>query len=220
MPSPFPGMNPYLEQPESWHDFHCSFFPVSTATLVPQVRPKYIVKLNRRLYRESVGGVVDEERKNFAQIEDRETREVITVIELLSPSDMDDAQDRSHYLAKRELNLGSTAHFIEIDLLRGGRHPPLHGRPDCDYCVSLSRADERSRLDVWPFRLRDRLPVIPVPLRAPDADVILDLKAVLDRVYDAAGYEDYIYSGSPVPPLSPDDQRWAEELLTSANHPT
>ena len=27
MPSPFPGMNPYLEQPDVWHDFHQGFIP-------------------------------------------------------------------------------------------------------------------------------------------------------------------------------------------------
>ena len=27
MPSPFPGMNPYLEQEDAWHDFHESFMP-------------------------------------------------------------------------------------------------------------------------------------------------------------------------------------------------
>ena len=25
MPSPFPGMNPFLEQDDVWHDFHATF---------------------------------------------------------------------------------------------------------------------------------------------------------------------------------------------------
>jgi hypothetical protein len=59
------------------------------------------------------------------------------------------------------------------------------------------------------LRLRERLPVIPIPLRAPDSDARLDLQEALHRLYDAAGYEDYIYSGAPQPPLHPDDAAWA-----------
>ena len=43
------------------------------------------------------------------------------------------------------------------------------GRPECDYSVMVSRAEKRRAADFWPIRLRDRLPVIPIPLRPPDA---------------------------------------------------
>ena len=44
--------------------------------------------------------------------------------------------------------------------------------------------------------------MIPVPVRSPDADARLDLQAVLDRIYDDAGYADYIYEGTPRPKLA------------------
>jgi hypothetical protein len=44
MPSPFPGMNPYLEQDDAWHDFHEKFLPAIAERLVPQVRPNYMTK--------------------------------------------------------------------------------------------------------------------------------------------------------------------------------
>src|SRR4051794_15353123 len=50
MPSPFPGMNPYLEQDDAWHDFHEKFLPAVAEALVPQVRPGYIVKLDEHVY--------------------------------------------------------------------------------------------------------------------------------------------------------------------------
>ncbi len=50
MPSPFPGVNPYLEQPSAWHDFHYSAIPLMRARLTPQVRPKYIAKVEATLY--------------------------------------------------------------------------------------------------------------------------------------------------------------------------
>jgi hypothetical protein len=246
-------MNPFLEQPDAWHDFHERFCPAVAEALSPQVRPKYIAKIDEHVYLHELSAeerrfagradvaisrriedptgaasglkasaapafgsvllAVDEERLGYVRILDRETREVVTVIELLSPSNKDTGQDRSQYLGKQERVLNSDVHLVEIDWLRGGRRPPIDGLPDCDYHVMVSRAETRPKVELWPFRLRDPLPTIPIPLRAPDRDAVLDLKAILDRVYDAAGYEDYIYSGTPVPPLSSADWLWAEELF-------
>jgi len=61
--------------------------------------------------------------------------------------------------------------------------------------------------------LRDRLPVIPIPVRAPDSDAQLDLQAVLHQVYDDGGYADYIYEGAPKPRLTDEDADWARQLL-------
>ena len=68
-------------------------------------------------------------------------------------------------------------------------------------------------MSLWPLGLRDPLPTIPIPLRAPDPDARLDLQAVLHRAYDAAGYEDYIYAGTPEPPLDPEIAAWARRFL-------
>src|SRR4051794_30442956 len=50
MPSPFPGMNPHLEQEGVWHDFHQSFIPAAREFLLPQLRPRYLVKVEVHLY--------------------------------------------------------------------------------------------------------------------------------------------------------------------------
>src|SRR5687767_8790133 len=50
MPSPFPGMNPYLEQADAWHDFHQRFCTTCAEVLSAQVRPKYVVKLEEHVY--------------------------------------------------------------------------------------------------------------------------------------------------------------------------
>lgn len=210
MPSPFPGMNPYLEQDDAWHDFHEKFLPAVAERLVPRVRPNSIVKLDEH---ESAGGI---ERPVFVEIRDRQSRELITVIELLSPSNKRPGSDREQYLAKREELLNSRAHLVEIDLLRGGRPMPLDERPECVYSVLVSRMEERPRAGFWPLFLLDRLPVIPIPLRHPDGDVPLDLQETLDRVYDASGYEDYLYSGSPAPSLTPEEKAWAEPFVPRA----
>lgn len=252
MPSPFPGMNPYLEQADTWQDFHQRFITHAAAVIGAQVRPNYIVKIDEHVYlREPAadervligrGDVtvarpretsdagqalptkapayarlpVDVERQSFIEVRGREDRQLVTVVELLSPANKKPGPDREQYLAKRRQLLASPAHLIEIDLLRGGPRLPLEDLPDCDYYAIVSRAEERPRVGVWPLRLRDPLPVVPVPLRAPDADAKLDLQNLLHDVYDAANYGDYVYAGAPQPPLHPQDAAWAGELIAEA----
>jgi hypothetical protein len=154
----------------------------------------------------------DVERLPFLEIRDRQSRELVTVVELLSPSNKRRGDDRGSYLDKRRAVLKSTAHLVEIDLLRGHPPMPLEGRPECAYSVLVSRAERRPIVDFWPIGLRDRLPVIPVPLRAPDGDARMDLQEALDEVYDDAGYAHFIYDGVPDPPLAPQDAEWAQQF--------
>ena len=50
MPSPFPGMNPYLEQPDAWSDFHDRLLTTAAALLEPQLGDGYFVKVNQNIY--------------------------------------------------------------------------------------------------------------------------------------------------------------------------
>jgi hypothetical protein len=50
MPSPFPGMNPFLEQERAWNDFHESFMPAARDAIAVQVRPHFIAKINEHLF--------------------------------------------------------------------------------------------------------------------------------------------------------------------------
>jgi hypothetical protein len=156
----------------------------------------------------------DMESLSFVEIRDRSSREVVTAIEILSPANKRPGPDREQYLAKRARILASPAHFVEIDLLRGGPRMPFEETPACDYYVLVSRVEDRPSSGFWPVRLRDELPVVPVPLRKPDGDASLDLEGALHRVYDAAGYAKYIYSGKPSSALSPEDEEWAKALVT------
>jgi hypothetical protein len=90
---------------------------------------------------------------------------------------------------------------------------PYVNLPPCDYYAMASRVEARPRAALWPLRLRERMPEIWIPLREGDAPARLDLQAVLNRIYDAAGYALYIYQGEPEPPLGPDDSEWARQFL-------
>jgi len=255
MPSPFPGMNPWLEQDHLWPDVHNGLLGAIKERLVAQVRPKYVVLFEQHVYlheppfesprlmgRADVsvaeprrGGValaeateveapaevdlvevdLDIERVPYLEIRDRLDRTLITVIELLSPSNKK-GEDRRRYLLKRRHVLSGGAHFVEIDLLRGGEPMPLAHRPACSYSVLVSRSETRPRAGFWPIGLRDRLPEIPIPLRHPDPNARLDLQETLHHVYDVFGYEDFIYTGAPDPPLSDKDAAWAKTLVPTS----
>jgi hypothetical protein len=164
--------------------------------------------------------VLDEEiRESFLEIIDVRDRAVVTVLEVLSPTNkIAGARGREDYLAKRAQVLKSRTNLVEIDLLRGGE-PVFVGQalPRHDYMVVHSRfTDARRRVLVWPILLRQRLPVVPIPLRAPDADVPLDLQAVFAQSYDRGKYRtDIDYRDEPDVRLSFDAGKWADELLRS-----
>jgi hypothetical protein len=244
-------MNPYLEQSDTWEDFHHNFITRTQEALSGQVGPNYLVKIEVRLLlhelsaeerrfigRADVGvttppsqgaavpslgaaaapvqlqlPAVEIERHSSIEIRDRRNRRVVTVLELLSPSNKAPGSDRDDYLAKRRQVLAGMTHFVEIDLRRGGQPPTPPQLPPCDYYVLVSRHQQRPKLDFWPLCLRERLPAIPIPLIAPDPDVLLDLQAVLDRTYDKADYGKYIYGETPEPPLSQDDEAWARGFM-------
>jgi hypothetical protein len=90
---------------------------------------------------------------------------------------------------------------------------PVETRSACSYSVLVSTVEERPEAAFWPIGLRDRLPVIPIPLREPHPPATLDLQELLHRVYDEAGYEYDIYDGSPQPPLSAEEVEWARQFV-------
>lgn len=142
---------------------------------------------------------------------------LVTAIEILSPVNKQPGHDAHRdYLRKRQELLHSNAHLLEIDLLRAGARPPLRRQTvQAAYFIVLSRVEKRPIVDVWPLRLRDRLPKLPIPLRAPDTDAILDLSSAVRTVYERGAYDlriDY-NQDPPAPPLSADDAFWVEELL-------
>jgi hypothetical protein len=142
----------------------------------------------------------------LANVEVREagTDILVTAIEILSPINKRSGREREKYLRKRRELLHSEVHAMELDLWRGGERSPLEiPPPPAPYYVTLARADNRPYVDVWPIQLEGRLPVLPVPLLAPDLDVPLDLGAIVQTVYERGGYATRIDYRQPIPPPPP-----------------
>lgn len=259
MQSPFPGMDPYLEDPSLWPDVHHGLISEMQAALNRRLRPQYHVRVEERVYISDendpgrkaiipdlkIIGTGFTERPNTSFLEtstavaeplilttliedeihearleviDTNQQTVVTVIELLSPTNkITGSRGRASYEQKRREVMTSTCHFVEIDLLREGDH--LHTRellPPAEYYVHVSRKDRRPKGYVWPIRLPQRLPVIGIPLKEGDGDAELDLQTVLATAYDRAAYDLQIdYRSEPTPRLGPEYTEWANTLLTS-----
>lgn len=142
------------------------------------------------------------------EIRDVANRHLVCAIEVMSPTNKR-GRGRRKYLAKRARILQSSAHLIEIDLLRDGQRIPMEGQlPPTPYFAFVSRSNTRPKVGVWPIALAERLPKIPIPLLAPDEDVVLDLQAAFTNVYDTVGYDLILdYSKPPPVRLSESEQR-------------
>jgi hypothetical protein len=157
----------------------------------------------------------------FLEIIDRESgNRVVTVIEFLSPSNKSPGSNREQYLRKQREDCSSDSNLVEIDLNRFGTHtlafPLAHLKPQgrTAYMACVRRATLRGKAEVYPMPLWQRLPVVKVPLRPDDADVPLDLQALVEQCYRNGAYEGTLdYAADPDPPLVGADQEWAEEWL-------
>ncbi len=165
--------------------------------------------------------------EHFIQILDvRSGGKVITMIEVLSPSNKFPGSGRKKYLKKqRETVTSGEVNLVEIDLLRAGRATTLTREADLPpgvrtpYHASVLRASDPDRLAYYRIPLRERLPRLPIPLRPTDPDVILDLQAVVDQAYERGRYDDIDYSLPLVPPLLQDDSAWADATVRARQQP-
>jgi hypothetical protein len=83
------------------------------------------------------------------------------------------------------------------------------------YYICVHRAEKPRSAEVYAIDLRDRLPVVEVPLRAGEAGVKFDLQPLLDRVYRNGRFP--IDSTKPCdPPLAGVEAGFAAEILKLA----
>jgi uncharacterized protein DUF4058 len=256
MSSPFPGMDPYLEQ--HWGDVHHSFITYARDQLRPKLPRDLRARVEERVFVESPIGrerslvpdvrifergrgrsgsfasagslsvaeplilEVDEPiTQGFIEILDASSgNRVITVIEVLSPANKAPGEGQDLYVRKQQELRQAQVTLVEIDLLRGGKRllpVPLRRLPPeyrTAYQVWVRRGWQPLSVEVYRASLREKLPTIKIPLRQSDADVLLDLQALIEQCYRNGSYEEDIdYQNDPEPPLGKSDARWAQALL-------
>jgi hypothetical protein len=160
----------------------------------------------------------------FVQILDSSNgNRVVTAIEVLSPWYKSPGRLNQDYLKKLDDYARAEVSVVEIDLLRSPRGRLLVDEADLPlerrsaYFACVRRGWLASRWEVYSFPLRAPLAPIKIPLRRSDPDAILHLQPLIDRVYVAGGHDDIDYSKPPFPPLSQDDQLWAEQVIKKAD---
>jgi hypothetical protein len=147
---------------------------------------------------------------------------LVAVIELVSPTNKHAGPGRDSYVTKQQELRARDVHLIEIDLLRNGERPlaipewRLEALGKFNYVASVNRWPKRWRYELYPMQLRQRLKDIRIPLSDPDPDVVLDVQAALDQVYDDGRFGWRLKYHEPcVPPLDDDDQKWADEGIAA-----
>jgi Protein of unknown function (DUF4058) len=255
MAYPFPGMNPYLEDPELWPGVHGRLIVAIADYLSPQLRPKYFVAIEERIYQTTgdeklLVGIPDVIVQNsqaainpkipniavatpavqpktvtvpipeivkerYLEVRKVGTKEVVTVIEILSPKNKRPGEGRNAYETKRQRVLGSSTHLVEIDLLRVGEPMLVFGDgTQNDYRILISRAENRPQSDLYTFNLQDVIPAFSLPLQTGDREPLVDLQRLLAGIYDRASYDLVIdYSKYPALQLSQQNAVWADALL-------
>jgi hypothetical protein len=222
MPSPFPGLDPFLEDQGYWNEFRKVFIGWTQYSLAERIPDSYEVRLGERMSlisppdshpeygSRSDTGEVSELRIEIRRLSDRA---VITVIELLSPINKQ-AQGANLYSKDRFEILQRRVHLVELDLLIDGERLNMQDElPRGHYYAFVSRAKRRPASDVYAWSIRDPLPTIPIPLMTPDPDISLDLAAIFQTVYQRARYERSINYKAPLGlPLRREDRDWAEAI--------
>jgi hypothetical protein len=159
----------------------------------------------------------EEVRERYLEVRALDTHEVVTVIELLSPTNKQTRAGREQYETKRAQVLSSRTHLVEIDLLRVGQPFAMRAPRPSDYRIVVSRRQQPPRADLYLFSVRQPIPTFPIPLRPGEEEPALPLNDLLHRVYDEGGYDLIIdYGRPPDPPLAEADEVWAREILAEA----
>ena len=255
MPSPFPGMDPWLEDPALFPDLHAAMTFLMREALNAVMPAGYTALGNYLVWRDDtsprvpdvsvLGGkgttnpdqptgsltgllalgadpVSEPRRQPYLEIRTQGGERLVTVIELLSPSNkVRGGRGRKAYLRKQREFREAGVNLVEVDLLRSGA-PTTAVAPErlrqvagaYDYHVSVVVAGPVDQLYAAPIRLSDRLPVVGIPLDPTDGAVNLDLQPLLDRAYDSGRYDRLVrYERPPVPPLDPPLAAWAATIL-------
>ena len=185
-------------------------FATSTTSAAVADPPKQAMAVRVRMPREV--------RVNWLRVESAPNREVVTIIEVLSPTNKAPGESRRRYIRKREAILAAGVNLVEIDLMRNWAPMPLETPPPAsDYRILVCRAWQRPDALLYPFRVQDAIPQFPLPLLLDDAEPEVDLGPIIDGMHHTARYN--LVAGydapPPAPEFPPETQAWIAEQVAA-----
>ena len=221
MPSPFPGMDPYLEDGPLWPAFHHQLVTSLYQILLPGLVDRYRARITPRHYTTEqplfTSIMREEHHEEYIEIRQRNDGRLVTLVDVVSPTNKLTDSGRQAYLAKRREAKGMGASLVEIDLVLQGQ-PMLdysrEGLPDWDYAVTVTRATQPDRFEIYTSTMQKRLPRFRLPLAADDRDTVVDLHTIFTRSFDQGNFAAKInYRGDPRITMTDEKRRWLDEWL-------
>lgn len=208
--SPFPGMDPYLEDQRLWPGFHGLMAATLLQVLQPGLIARYRAAVGTRQY-QGLGDHLED------YIEIKEGDSLVTLLDVVSPANKMSAEGREAYLSQRREATVAGANLVEIDLVLQGQ-PTLEysrdGLPDWHYAVTVTRMTRPERYEIYTATLQKRLPRFRLPLAANERDFVLDLQGIFTRSFAQGGYASQIdYRNDPPVPLEDEDPHWVDSML-------
>jgi hypothetical protein len=214
-------MDPYLEDEKIWPVFQHQLVLCLYQLLLPGLVDRYRARIGQRNYVTEqalfTSIVREEHQEEFVEIRQRSDGRLVTLVDVVSPSNKNTDAGRRAYLARRSEARSGGANLVEIDLVLQGT-PTLEysreGLPDWDYAVTVTRASHAEKHEIYSSTLQKRLPRFRLPLAPDDRDTVLDLYTSFSRCYDQGGFAAQIdYRRDPPVRLSDEDRQWLHEVL-------
>lgn len=189
MSIPFPGMDPYLEEPAVWEEFHHVFITECMYFLSERLPDTYIAKIG--------------ERAELISVSDAAATQYI-------PATSVALERASRRPPEHEVQQGG-ATLVASPLTI----PSMDSLEVREGYIEIIRLPN---VDVYHWGLREPMKSILIPLRSPDPDVELQLGAIVNTAYDRGRCSKKLsYAAAPPSPrLSAEDSEWVDERLRAA----
>ena len=221
MPSPFPGMDPYLEDEPLWSVFQRQVVHALYQMLLPGLMDRYRARVAERHYTSEqalfTSVLREEHHESLLELRQRSDGRLVTLLEVISPANKGTPEGRQAYLGRRQDARRQNAHLVEVDLVLQGTPVVDYARdalPTWDYSVAVSRWTKPDLPQVYPAALAKPLPRFRVPLASDDREVVIDLQAAVTRAYDQGDFFEKIdYQRDPNTKLSAEQRDWLVRRL-------
>lgn len=220
MPSPFRGMDPYLERKGLHSEVQFGLIMGIRRELVKQSPPNYRPAIKEMIYNVKLGEIepIDEplasqdctdtrrhiEIQEIGEVKDFDNWKTVSVVEVTSHATKTSVSGKAQFETRRNEICNSGKTVVVIDLLRDAQD---------QYNIYIFEPYQRG-LHTVTFGLQEPIPKVTIPVEAWATSPVIDIAELLNAAYDECAYDLAIdYKTSPSPPLSYANTAWARSLI-------